>query len=682
MRFHREVICGCLALFLISAFTVLADAKVTSGQLEGNWVRTSVADMSGIEFTKAGKVLVYYGGADEALGGEFAIGEDGRLSISMGGLNEFYVPGLANDQLELKRPDAGSVSRYRRLKAGETMAAAVAAQELADKKVVVDRNASIPELLKRPDLVMVVDGGNGAAPGNCAISFAPAGPTDYTGRAVFDAKVPKVEIVGGQMQGSAEHPTLAMWFGPGNAQQNKGIFLLHPVGAAPNITLTASVNFGGDFTAPANATVTLKPDAEMRKRILDHFKTEVARLETLKAPVVALLKDYAVLKGSSASSVRNESKGFTEQFTLARNPRNNTWTGQGQSVNRATGATETFPVAAVVGMVGEKPILQIASEKRLYLFSDIELGSGKLSGAWHLPQNPQEQKAELTIAQAVDAKGRDALFAASKAAVQKLEAGVIYHGLLNDQGANGQQPPNPIAVTMALGTGGALTGKVEYVLQGITVALNGKLIDTPTGPQLQIAYAGGQVNPGAWLDAKALLDSVQHETWLLSPRIDDSGGLRLEGFSIAAPGRSGVPASLQLIPYTEKDKAAISTALAGGARFKVICPRMDQLPDDIFEISGEAGGDKITAKIAKNGARLGAPEGTLFFPSEIKEQAGTDITMPVMVLKDPKRKPNYAYRFVVTPTESGLYLDGYIYSVPRTAAQPLGRWDAVQVKGQ
>jgi uncharacterized protein affecting Mg2+/Co2+ transport len=647
-------------------------------QLVGSWVRTNVADISGLEFAKGGKVSEYYGGADEAMTSDYSIGADGRLNLSMGGLSSFFLPTLSGDQLTLKDPDSGKIAQYRRLKAGETMAAAIAAQKGADVKLVQDRNTALPAFLQRKDLVMVVINGGKAFPASSALELLPNG-NDFAGHICFDGTPPHLDSLGAEFQGSRENPSIAIWFGPGNAQQNKLMFLFHAVGTAPDISLISKVNLSNEaFAAEANTTVIIKAAADVHKQILEHLKTETARLEALKAPIVAMLKDYVVLKGTSQSNLPSERSGFADQFTLSRNPQNNTWVGQGQLVNRATGATEIFPAMAGVGIVGEKPIIQILSQKRVYQFSTIDAAGGKLSGAWQMPQNPNSRPAELAIAQALDAKGRDQLFAASKKALQQIGAGTIYHGILNEQGNNERVPPNPVTVTLTVAANGTISGKAEYPLEGCAMTLGGREIDTPLGPQLQVQYTGGQSNPDACADAAAFMNAVQHEAWLLSPSGDPAGPMRLIGYSVTNSLQRTLPVSLQLIPYADKDKAAMIQELTTGAQFKMVYPRMDAANTDILAFSGDAATGQITGRLTSAGHQLNNAKGTTF-TGEIKDHGGwAQMTMPNIRPVD--HKAVYAYTVVVTPTDEGLYMNACVYNIQQGATHPIGRWDAVQVK--
>ena len=677
-------------------------APKSASQLAGTWVHVTPVDiygstggMEGLEFTDNGKVMVYMGNGGEAMASDYALLGDGRLSLSMGGLTNFVLPTVSGDQLQLKEPDTGKVAIFRRLRSGETMVAAIATQDAADKQAIAQRNAALPDFLKRQDLVMVLNRGAGGpnggasfisgviingskdAPPTAALEFAPANGADYVGRAYYDGKPPRLEPIAARIEGSPEKPILSMIFGPGTVDQNggRGVVDFHVEGSAPNVFLKSSLDYGG----PRLSDLVIKSDPILRKQIVDHLKSEGARLNALKTPVVAMLKDYAVLKGTSQSMMASERNGFADQFILSRNPQNNTWAGQGQTVNRATRATEIFPVIAAVGIVDQKPVLQIASQKRIYQFTTIDTAGGKLSGTWQMPNNPNGRGAELAIAQAMDAKARDQLFASRKTALQQISATATYHAIVNDQYADGSQPPNCVAVTLTAGSGGTFTGKAEYPLEGCTMDLSGREIETPLGPQLTLQYTGGKANPGAWPDVAAFIASVQHETWLLNAAGDASGPMRLSGYAVTKPGPGALPISLELVPYTDQDKAALVQTLTSGAKFKVTIPIMNT-PDDILEFSVDPSTQKINGHVASGGNRIGAPPGTPF-TGDIKDKAGwTELEMTIL-RPNTNAPPSYGYTIFVTPTDTGLYLNASTNSLTRTLPnRPLGRWDAVQVK--
>jgi hypothetical protein len=452
-----------------------------------------------------------------------------------------------------------------------------------------------------------------------------------------------------------------------------------PAGTAPNITLTAQVNFGEMFNQGGNSTAVIKVDHDMRKQILDHFKAEVDRLNALKAPIIAMLKDYAVLNGTSQAMYPADKAGFTDQITLSRSPQNNTWIGQAQITSRSTGVSDVFPVMAGVGIVGDKVALQILSQKRVYQFDDIDASAGKLTGAWQMPNYPNGHPAELSVTQAIDAKDRDQFFAASKAAIQKLDSAAVYHAIINDLSDN-NQPPNPVSISLGAGADGSITGTAVYPLYGATMTLSGKEVDTPLGPQLQIQYTGGTADAAASPNAAGLINAVQHEVWLLSPAIQSTGAaagaMRFTGYGLQ--NRNMPPFTIELIPYTDADKAAVTLALNTGVKFQLHHPIMPPEATDIIELSADPASGGITGHLTTAGHQLNTPP-DVTFTGPIADQSGyAQLTMPIM--RKIIKSPVYSYDLLVTPTDQGLYLTGYCYNIRMGANRPLGRWDAVEVK--
>ena len=665
------------AMLMASAGWALGD-NVKPEQLVGAWVRANVADVTGFEFAQGGKVTMYFGGADQGFAGDYSVAADGRLNLNEGGLSNFFVPSFVGDQLSLKDPDSGKVALYRRLKPGETMAAAIAAQKVADAQLIQDRNSALPAFLARNDLVMLLQHAGNGFPAASAIELAPNG-NDFAGRIYYDGTPPRMDALGAQVRPGQEDRGILIWFGPGTAQQNRMSFLFHAVGAADSMKLVSLVNLSkdGPFNNEANSTVIIKADPAMHQQILTHLKAEAARLEALKAPVIAMLKDYAVLKGTSQSQLPAERQGYADQFTLSRNPQNNTWVGQGQLINRTTGATEVLPVIAAVGIVKEKPAIQIMSQKRVYLLTDIDAVGGKLSGAWQMPQNPSGHTAQLVIVQATDAKGRDQLFAASKEALLKLTPDTVFHALISDQGNPATQPPNPVAITLTAAANGTIAGKADYPLEGCSMKLSGKLVNTPLGPQLLVQYSGGEAGAEARGDAKPFMDGLQHEAWVVSPVGDPAAGVRLEGMVIANTAQRSAPLSLQLLPYSDKDNAAVAQALGSGMKFRLVNPKMGDVVD-VLEFATDPSTNSIKGRLTTAGHQINSsPNST--FTGTIKQELGwAKLDMPI--LRPVDRTPVYAYTIVATPTDGGMYLSAGVYNISQGPGGPMGRWDAIEVK--
>ena len=668
-------------LSVVASLSAPAHGQVAAGQLLGTWVHTSAADMKGMEFTKDGKVMIYFGGGSEGMASDYAVLGDGRLDISeQGVLHNYFLPTLSGDQLQLRDPQSGKVAAYRRLKPGETMVAALASANQALNQAMQVRNAAIPTFLARQDLVLIATDAMTSAPPQqgivgedirpkiptpASLQFAPNG-TEYGGRAYFDTKPPRLDAVGAQIQNpQADTPTVAVWFGPGNAQQNRGMLLFHPAGNAPDITLTYSIVTGGP---PA---LIIKADAAMHAQILDHIKAEAARLNNLKTPVLAMLKDYVVLKGISGSMRPNER--FDDEFILSKT--NTNYVGQLRLTNHTTGATEILPVMATVGIAGQKPAMQILSQKRGYLFTDIDTTGGKLNGRWQMPNNPEGYGAQAVVTQALDAKARDQLFATRKAEMQKLGSGTIYRGLISD---NPGDIPSPIGVTFSSGANGAITGSVDYLAQGFTMTFSGKLTDTPLGPQIQLQYTAGKPDQGAFHDTPSFITNVEHEVWVLGPSGDASGPMELDGYAIPRPGPNATSVTLRLTPSSDKDKATVMAALTSGAKFKVTNPGGSG-PDDIFTASADPSG-KITLTLSAGGTHINAYPGT-------NTSANVQDANGWYVIDGPAVRPNFgapiwAYKVFLTVIDGQVYLNGFTYNLKQgtASASPRSRWDALQVK--
>jgi len=663
-------------LGLICLASGLAQGAVSPSQLVGTWVRTSPADIQALEFTKDGKVQLYYGGGNDAMAADYSIAGDGRLTLGMGGLNTFYLPTMSGDQLQLKQPESGNVSSYRRLKSGETIPAAITAQEQSEKQLTAARNAAIPAFLVRQDLVMINSGGQGAPP-TAIIQFG-QGQNGYVGQLVYDTKPPKSEPLTAEIRsGDGDNPSVTVFFNPNGPNGGGGNFTFHSNGAAPNITLVSKVSFRGVFDDAPLTTVIIKPDAALHAQILGSIKTQVAQLEAQKQPIIAMLKDYAVIKGTSQAQFPTDKLGFTDEFVLGRNGQNNAWVGQLTLTNRTSGAREISPAMASVVIAGGKPAIQILTQKRLYQLTNIDPAGKKAGGVWVMQNNNMGHPVDLAITEAMAAPERDKLFAARKAALEHLAPDTVFHALLNDKYGNSGRSPSPIAVTLSVAPNGAVTGTADYPQQGCTMTLAGKATVTVLGPQLVVHYTGGKANPNAWRDVAAFMAGVQQETWTLGASGDAAGPMRLSGFAVVNPRQNPEMLGLELIQYTAQDRAALTQALGGGTHFKVFIPQMGG-PDTIVEFTTDPKTEgNFQGHIISGGSHLGAPVGLTFSGPAIDHANWLELTM---VIARPGSKPSYAYTIVATPTDAGIYLSGCQYNIQQTRVMAFTTWDAIQVK--
>ena len=636
-------------------------------------MRTTPADIQAMEFTGDGKAQLYFGGGNDAMAADVSIASDGRLALNMGGLITFYQPTLSGDQLQLKQAESGTASSYRRLKPGETIAAAIAGQEQNEKQLIATRNAAIPTFLVRQDLVMINSGGQGAPPA-AVIQFAAQG-NGFVGRIIYDTKPPKVEPLTAEIRNSDPgNPGIIVYFGTNGSGGN---YVFHSNGTAPNISLISKVSFREVFDTAPLTTVIVKPDMALHNQILTGIKQQMAQLETQKAPIIAMLKDYVVIKGTSQSQFPADKLGFNDEIILGRNPQNGSWIGQLTLTNRSTGATEISPAMASVGIAGTKPAIQILTQKRMYQLTNIDTAGGKVGGVWVLQNSNQGHPVDLAITQALAAPERDKLFASRKDALQHLAAGTVYDGLLNDKFGNSGRSPCPIAVTLSVAANGSVSGTVDYPLQGCTMTFAGQETNTPLGPQLVVHYTGGKATPDALRDTANFIAGVQKETWTLSPAGDASGPMHLTGFAVANPQQNSGLLGLDLIPSNATDKAAILKALSGGTHFKMLLPQMPG-PDTIVEFATdpETAGN-IRGNVLSGGSHLGTKPGRTFSGPAVDNANCVEITM---IVARPGSKPSYDYTVIATPTAGGIYLSGIMYNIQQKRPNAFATWDAVEVK--
>ena len=232
-------------------------------------------------------------------------------------------------------------------------------------------------------------------------------------------------------------------------------------------------------------------------------------------------------------------------------------------------------------------------------------------------------------------------------------------------------------MTLAIDEKGGVTGKAQYAMEGCTMTLAGKEVDTPLGPQIVVQYKGGEADPDAWTDVKGFIDLVKNEMWTLSAAEDSSGATRLNGYAITRPAPNAPPLTLQLIPFGDKEKADLTKALADGVCFKVANPQMGGAPDTILTFSTGTDG-KINAQVTAGGSHVNMRLNQKL-SGDVKDKGGwTELDM---FMDNFGRKPNYGCIMLVTPTDAGLYINCSTYStLVGGPTKPGGRWDAVQAK--
>jgi len=192
-----------------------------------------------------------------------------------------------------------------------------------------------------------------------------------------------------------------------------------------------------------------------------------------------------------------------------------------------------------------------------------------------------------------------------------------------------------------------------------------------------VHYAGGKAGPNAWRDTPQFMQQVQHETWTLSPAGDGSGPMRFSGFAMVNTGPGGLPLGLELLPYSDQDRAALVQALSSGVKVKALTPQMGGA-DTIVEFSTDPKTPgNILGTVTANGAHVGQRTGATFSGPVIDNGKWIELTM---IIARPGSQPVYDYTLTATRTDAGIYISAFQYNIRQTRRMPIFVWDGVEVK--
>jgi hypothetical protein len=188
---------------------------------------------------------------------------------------------------------------------------------------------------------------------------------------------------------------------PATEMSDGGAITFQASGDMDDPTLLAQVTYGGK-----NFELALKRDPDQHQEIVGRFDTEMARFEALRKPIVDLLKNYAVLEGTSVSDNPSyHPKGYSHRLVLVRNAENGTYSGEATFTVIDTGAQSPFPsISAEVTLVEDQPMLLIQTPIRQYQLNASD--AGKLTGGWFHAGFPNGYPIELTVTSATDAPTR------------------------------------------------------------------------------------------------------------------------------------------------------------------------------------------------------------------------------------------------------------------------------------
>lgn len=603
------------------AGSALGDA----GKLVGRWVCATDCEYDTMEFMKDGKALV--GGAEMGFTVDYSVLDGGRLSMLLPmGMTTVYEVTIAGDQIELRGQgqrigEGAGPQRYRRLKSGETVAQALQAQEQAKAMAHQDRVAALEAFLKQPDLVLAFTESGAGAPPAIALDLAQAGRGPFNGKAWHDDKPPHLDAIASQTVVDQQNNTtqVQFQFGPqiqptaATPQSAGGQVTLNATGDGKNLRIAGKVTVG---QGGATYEMVLRSDPSLHAEIVKHFDAEIARIESLKAPITNLLKEYALLRGQSRSA-NTQAQPDAARIVLVRDPKSGLYGCEGWSVNGGTGTVESFAnAAAAVVVANDKPMLRIVCPpRREYLLQLADGSAGKLAGQWHMPGSPTGMPAQFDIVQALDPQARDQYLEAQRSALAQISTDTVFLGLTNDD-VIGWQQSYPVALTLTPGAAGSFTGKVSYPSVSLTTNVIGQVQDSPFGPRLLITCTG--VDQAGDKNAQFFSANAQKEVWTLSVT-DTNGPLRLIGYWQNA----GLGRPVALSQSTDESRAQLreklTRYLGKDGRFQLLQP-LDPNEQTILEFKLDAASNHVTGKPVSGGRLMGARVDMTTFDGELKEQ--------------------------------------------------------------
>ncbi|HEX5786853.1 MAG TPA: hypothetical protein VFY03_01640 [Woeseiaceae bacterium] len=585
-----------------------------AGQLEGTWLGVSQGDFIGFEFMDDGKVLAtpitaaLTGGAAMY---DYSVLEGGRLSLmAPDGRTVLYKVTLAGDHMELEGSmmlSATNSQRFRRLPGGQTLEEGIEEQQRLDEAAYQERHDALTEYLERDDLVMAPVTPGAGGPAAIALDLTADGP----GRGWYDDAPPHLDELHAaidSVENDAALPALQITFGeqldpPPQQVRGASQITFNSSGDADEPRLVAQVTYG---STPVELEI--RRDAKLHADIVGRFDAEKERVEALRGPLLAALKDYAVVEGQSGAQYENQAT--SDRFVLVRDAASGKFSGEGV-LGYTDRPAQAGTVTADVVVFGDEAMLVIEGLYRRYEMALAGSGGGQLSGAWFPTGTQNGWQSTLAITEAIDTAERERRADAQRKALRALDPDLPYVGraavLVDAWGA--PQPFVILAVTP--GASDSYTATARYPSISMEVAMSGGLVETLTGPVLQLRASSMKIDPGmAGMMALNLVErQVTSQVWSLTLAEPGEAASRLEG------GGTGMGA-VSLEPMTDAWKRrqadAVRQALSAGAKFDAWAVIYRDQPATVFEHRLDASSGALTAVVPERSASMNIRAGQTF----------------------------------------------------------------------
>lgn len=646
-------------------------AASSSSQFVGQWMATSEGAIETMEFGKDGKVIVS-DVISSAMGArgmgktfDYKVLEGGRLSmVAPDGMTAVYDATVNGDQLEIRGElviSDNGMQRFRRLKAGETVQAARQAEAAIKAKAYQERVAALNDFLKQPGLILAF-GSTGMSPG-IAVEFPQIAGGQFSGKAWHEGQPPHLDQISGQlvMDERNNKAQVRIIFGPQvepvPLQNGGGQAMLDVTGDAKNLKVAGKVQYGSSGTP---MDLVLKADAAKHDEIVKKFQAELARIEAMKQPVIAAMKDFAIISGKGGAPYQGQ-PDTDDYFVLVKADKPGTWRGEGTVTNPQTGQIQAFnAVAARVEVIESKAYLMVLAPGRQYQLTVADASSGKLDGGWFMPGNPQGKGVDMKIVESADAATRAKQVDAMKKAFAAIGTETKYYGVGIESSPLSIRLPLPIRLTLSSAAGGNVTGKVFYPSMRVTSSVNGTIIDSLSGPRLQLKTTA--IDSSFDDQGRFFGNYILKDVWTLAIA-DGSTPTKLAGSFQNTNGSRNIVIEQRDEAKQAKLKQQFTDLLTKGTKFSVKMSPADNVANTVEWKLDPATG-KVAGKILEGGRMLMLNANSTY-TGELKEQDGW--TWLVTTAKTGNQSA--VSQLMLVEDEGKLHLYGYIQTYNNTQAQ-------------
>lgn len=646
-------------------------AASSSSQFVGQWMATSEGAIETMEFGKDGKVMVS-DVVTSAMGArgmgktlDYKVLDGGRLSmIAPDGMTITYDATVNGDQLEIRGElviSDNGMQRFRRLKAGETVQAARQAEAAVKAKAYQDRVAALNDFLKQPGLVLTT-GSTGMSP-SIAVELPQIAGGAFSGKAWHEGQPPHLDQISGQlvMDERNNKAQVRIIFGPQMEpvplQNGGGQAMLDVTGDAKNLKVAGKVQYGSTGTP---MDLVLKADAAKHDEIVKKFQAELARIEALKQPVIAAIKDFAIISGKGGAPYQGQ-PDTDDYFVLVKADKPGTWRGEGTVTNPQNGQVQVFnAVTARVEVIENKAYLMIASPGRQYQLTIGDVSTGKLDGGWFMPGNPQGKGVDMKIVESADAATRAKQVDAMKLAFAKIGTDTKYYGIGIESSTLSIRLPFPIRLTLTSAAGGNVTGKIYYPSMRVTSSVAGSVVDTLAGPRLQLKTTA--IDSSFDDQGRFFGNYILKDVWTLAIA-DGSTPAKLSGSFQNTNGSRNIVIEQRDDAKEAKLKQQLTELLTKGTKFVVKTSPADNVPYAV-ELKLDPATGKVAGKLIEGGRLIGLNANSTY-TGELKEQDGW--TWLTTTAKTGNQSANS--QLMLVEYEGKLRLFGYIQTFNNTQAQ-------------